>query len=80
MKKILLFTPRQEKDLYPSPKNPTVSQANYFKDPLIKFPRLQETTYIEIETYPGHMLYIPKGYWWTSITIEESFNSYLNVD
>jgi len=80
VKKILLFTPRQEKDLYPSPSNPTVSQANYFKDPLFNYPKLQDTTYIEIEAYPGHLVSIPKGYWWTSITIEESFNSYLRVD
>jgi hypothetical protein len=80
VKKILLFTPRQEKNLYPSPTNPTVSQANYFKDPLINYPTLQDTTYIEIEAYPGHLISIPKGYWWTSITLEESFNSYLRVD
>lgn len=80
VKKILLFTPRQETDLYPSPTNPTVSQANYFKDPLINYPKLQDTTYIEIEAYPGHLISIPKGYWWTSITTEESFNSYLRVD
>ena len=80
VKKILLFTPRQETDLYPSPTNPNVSQANYFKDPLIKFPQLQNTTYIEIEAYPGHLVYIPKGYWWTSLTMEESFNSYLHVN
>ena len=80
VKKILLFTPRQEKDLYPSHTNHNVSQANYFKDPLINYPTLQNTTYIEIEAYPGHLISIPKGYWWTSITIEESFNSYLRVD
>lgn len=80
VKKILIFTPRQEPDLYPSPQNPSVSQANYFKDALIKFPKLQDTTYIEIESYPGHLVYIPKGYWWTSITLEESFNSYVKVE
>ena len=80
VKKILIFTPRQEKDLYPSLSNPSVSQANYFKDPLINFPKLQDTTYIEVEAYPGHLVYIPKGYWWTSITIEESFNSYIKVE
>lgn len=80
VKKILLFTPRQEQDLYPSLANPNVSQANYFKDPLINFPRLQDTTYIEIEAYPGHLVSIPKGYWWTSINSEECFNSYLHVN
>jgi len=79
VKKILLFTPRQQSSLYPSKLNPTLSEANFWKDPLINFPLLQDTTYIEIEAYPGHMISIPKNWWWTSINMDESFSSYISL-
>ena len=77
VKKILLFTPEQQSLLYPNVVNPHVSKANFWTDPLFKFPLLQNTNYIEIIAYPGHMVYIPKDWWWTSINMEETFTTYI---
>jgi len=39
---------------------------------LDKFPKFNKSKYIEIILHPGHMLYIPYGWWYTSIASDEN--------
>ena len=73
LKKILLFSPQQEKYLYlkRSGKN---SKLNFFEDDLLQFPLISKTKYIEILLYPGQMLYIPRGWFYTYINEDESLS------
>lgn len=80
VKKILLFTPNQTNLLYPSKSNKNKSDVNFFVDGFEKYPLLAQTKFVEIELYPGHMLYIPKGWWWTGMPMENCLLSYTKID
>lgn len=72
LKKILLFSPEQHKYLYLK-KSGNVSKLNFFDDDLLQFPLIAKTKYIEILLYPGQMIYVPKGWFYTYVNEDESF-------
>lgn len=72
LKKILLFSPEQAKYLYLK-RSGNVSRLNFFTDDLLQFPLIAKTKYIEILLYPGQMIYIPKGWFYTYVNEDESF-------
>ena len=91
--KYVLFSPNEEKYLYPA-KNKITSTLNYWKldsfeqhlehNPnnkeidekrnkyLDKFPKYNKAKYIEIILHPGNMLYIPYGWWYTSLATDDN--------
>ena len=79
VKKILLFSPNQQSFLYPD-SSKKISPVNFFVDGFDKYPLLEKTKFIEIECYPGHMLRIPNGWWWTSIIVENTLTGYTKID
>ena len=82
---ITLFSPNENKFLYPSKKNGiTKSQIDYWNQDLKMFPKFNDAKCIDIILYPGHMLYIPYKWWYViecenegiqiSCTSESSFS------
>ena len=83
--RFILFSPKESKFLYPAKDNKT-SKINFWKldywdknsleEPknkyLDQFPKFNKVKYIEIIVHPGNMLYIPYGWWYTSISQDEN--------
>ena len=80
VKRVLLFSPNQRKYLYPFKDNKNISEVNFFETDMSNYPNLKHTKFIEIILYPGHMLYIPFKWWYTSINDEDSFTIYSKSD
>ena len=79
LKKLLLFSPDQGKYLYLKASG-NISKLNFFTDDLLQFPLIAKTKYIEILLYPGQMLYIPKGWFYTYVNEDESFSIKVSSD
>lgn len=92
--KFVLFSPKEEKYLYPA-KNKITSKLNYWKldsweeqinkntgnnkeieekrnKYLDKYPKYNKAKFIEIILHPGNMLYIPYGWWSTSLATDDN--------
>ena len=77
VRRIYLFAPKNRKYLYAKGDK---SQIDFFRDDLLKYPKLSETKYIEIVLYPGQMLYIPFNWWYNYEIQEDSFAVYHKSD
>lgn len=83
--KVILFAPKEEEYLYPTQKR-TVSRVNFWKIEALtsqnkedekakyldKFTEFNKAKYIEILLSEGHMLFIPYGWWFTVLSVEDS--------
>lgn len=77
VRRVYLFAPKNRKYLYAKGDK---SQIDFFRDDLLKHPKLSETKYIEIVLYPGQMLYIPFNWWYNYEIMEDSFAVYHQSD
>ena len=77
VRRIYLFAPKNRKYLYAKGDK---SQIDFFRDDLLKYPKLSETKYIEVVLYPGQMLYIPFNWWYNYEIQEDSFAVYHQSD
>ena len=74
IKKILLFSPNQEKYLYPDLKF-NKSRVDFWNFDNRKEHKLfNKSKYIEIIIKQNQMLYIPYGWWYTTIDLTDSFS------
>ena len=72
IKKILLFSPQQQKYLYPDVKF-NKSRVNFWdSENRTEFKLFNDSKYIEIVIKQNQMLYIPYGWWYTSYDITDS--------
>ena len=79
-KRLLLFEPKQTTSLYPFPahsKLAHLSQINIDQPDLNKFPKFQETKYLECILEPGEILFIPP-FWWHQVYSLEQLNISVN--
>ena len=67
--KIILFNPNQTKFLY---SNKNVSRVNYWKQDLKKYPLINKSQFIEIILREGQLIYIPKKWWYTNKSIDNT--------
>jgi hypothetical protein len=77
VRRVYLFAPKNRKYLYAKGDK---SQIDFFRDDLLKYPKLSETKYIEVVLYPGQMLYIPFNWWYNYEIKEDSFAVYHQSD
>lgn len=83
--KVILFAPKEEIYLYPTTKKAT-SRVNFWKIEMLtnqnkdeekqkyleKFPDFNKAKYIEILLSEGHMLFIPYGWWFTVLSVNDN--------
>lgn len=83
--KVILFAPKEEQFLYPISQKQT-SRVNFWKVEMLtnqnkdeekkkyleKFPEFNKANYIEILLSEGHMLFIPYGWWFTVLSINNN--------
>ena len=73
VKKILLFSPNQEKYIYPNPQIQTQSKLDFWHISSRKeYPLINKSKYIEIIIKPNQMIYIPYNWWYTVHNITDS--------
>ena len=67
--KIILFNPAQSQYLYP---NKNESKIDYWNQNLKKFPLINKAQFIEIILREGQLMYIPKKWWYTTKSTENT--------
>jgi len=67
--KIILFNPAQAQYLYP---NNNESKIDYWNQNLKKFPLINKAQFIEIILREGQLMYIPKKWWYTTKSVENT--------
>ena len=74
VKKILLFSPSQEKYLYPNPnKKHNESELDFWDiSSREDYPLINKSKYIEIIIKPNQMIFIPYKWWYTIYNITDS--------
>jgi hypothetical protein len=74
--KLILFPPKDEKNLYIDKQNKLVSNVNFWKFNPHVYPKFNNTTYLEIILRPRQMVVIPP-HWWYTIKTETQSNALL---
>jgi hypothetical protein len=64
-KKIILFSPKETKNLYPDISKKQ-SNVNFWQLDSNVYPNFNNVSYLEIILRPRQMLYIPTGWWFTT--------------
>jgi histone arginine demethylase JMJD6 len=79
-KKFILYSPSQERFLYPSPEKPNLSMVNSIDAPdLDKFPLFAHAVPITFVLEPGEMAFIPSRWWHTTKMLTPSISVSINT-
>lgn len=74
-KEFILYEAEQVKYLYPDPENPWMSTINeYYKPDYEKYPAFKNAKPVTDVVMPGETVYIPKGWWHTTRSLEPSIS------
>lgn len=79
-KKLILFSPKEEKFLYPNKINNNVSEVNFWKLDSKVFPKFNNSSYLEIILHPRQMLYIPHNWWYSTKNISDCNSLVVNSE
>ena len=79
-KQFIVFSPDQEKFLYPSPEKQNFSLINSIDNPdLVKFPLFAKAVPTVFVLEPGELLFIPSHWWHTTKMLTPSISISVNV-
>jgi histone arginine demethylase JMJD6 len=79
LKEFIIFSPDQEKFLYPSPEKENLSQVNVGKPDLEKFPLYKQASPTTFILNPGELLFVPSHWWHTTKMLSPSITISINV-
>jgi hypothetical protein len=74
--KLILFPPKDEKNLYVDKRTKNVSNVNFWKLNPYVYPKFNDVSYLEIVLRPRQMVVIPPN-WWYTIKTETQSNALL---